>query len=182
MKALFKANFFIADIKKDLGQFSVRFEEAIINRLKFVGEKFLLNARSNSDDIFSSGLFTYLDHTGNLRSSIKYFIFKNGRLYGAKYTKAGKLAKSQDPNSDLVIRPVFTKDGKLAKKQPVYLAKEIIDKVSQEYPKGYVLLCIAGMNYAAYVESKNYDVITSSSFKVEEDLRNALDELEEKLK
>lgn len=173
MKASIKPNFSIADIGKSLELLSIRFENAIINRLQFIGEKFVLNARSNK---------TYKDHTGNLRSSIRYFILKDGRLYGAKYTKAGTLAKSQHSNSDFVIRPMFTKDGKLAKKQPVYLGEEIFDKVAQEYPKGYVLLCIAGMEYAAAVESKNFDVITSSSFIVEEDLRKALDELEEKLK
>ncbi|HZW64067.1 MAG TPA: hypothetical protein VFF23_00145 [Hanamia sp.] len=173
MKVSIKPKFFITDIEKSLGQLSVRFDEAIINRLRFIGEKFVLNARSNK---------TYKDNTGNLRSSIKYFILKNGRLYGAKYTKAGKLAKNQDPNSDFVIRPVFTKDGKLAKKQPFYLGGVILDKVAKEYPNGYVLLCIAGMEYASYVESKNLDVITASSFIVEEDLRNALDELEDELK
>lgn len=182
MKASIKPNFSIADIGKSLELLSIRFENAIINRLQFIGEKFVLNARGKSDDIFSSGRFTYMDHTGNLRSSIRYFILKDGELYGAKYTKAGTLAKSQHSNSDFVIRPVFTKDGKLAKKQPVYLGEEILNKVAQEYPKGYVLLCIAGMEYAAAVESKNFDVITSSSFIVEEDLRKALDELEEKLK
>ena len=42
-------------------------------------------------------------------------------------------------------------------------AMKFAELISQEYSKGLVLVGFAGMNYAAAVESKNYDVITGSA-------------------
>ena len=35
-------------------------------------------------------------------------------------------------------------------------------EISTEYPKGFVLIGVAGMSYAAAVEANNFDVITGS--------------------
>src|SRR6476660_8924121 len=51
-------------------------EQVLINRLQFVGEKFIVNARSND---------TYKDRTGNLRSSIGYIIVKDGDQIEEKF-------------------------------------------------------------------------------------------------
>ena len=37
------------------------------------------------------------------------------------------------------------------------------EEVALQYPEGYVLIGVAGMKYAAYVEAKNFDVITGSA-------------------
>lgn len=42
-------------------------------------------------------------------------------------------------------------------------AKEAAAEVATEYPRGYVLIGVAGMNYAAAVESKGFDVISGSA-------------------
>jgi hypothetical protein len=78
---------------------------------------------------------TYQDQTGNLRSSIGYIIAKDGHV---------------------VIENV---EGKAqGKAQAKRIAREILQKNKQ----GFVLIGIAGMGYAAAVESKGYDVITGS--------------------
>ena len=40
--------------------------------------------------------------------------------------------------------------------------QEQIEKINVKYPKGLVLIVVAGMNYAAYVEAKGYNVLSSA--------------------
>ena len=42
-------------------------------------------------------------------------------------------------------------------------AVKIVTELAHRYPKGMILVIVAGMEYAAAVESKGYDVITGSS-------------------
>lgn len=79
---------------------------------------------------------TYKDRTGNLRASIGYLILHEGTIVRENFrgkTKAG-----------------------------VEKAKAFAREMSGYYPKGYVLIGVAGMNYAAAVEAKGYDVISGS--------------------
>lgn len=101
---------------------------------------------------------TYKDQTGNLRSSIGYVILKNG----AQIVDGGFV--------------VYNTGGEGAR-----IGKKIIDQISKEYGTGYVLICIAGMDYAAAVESKGYDVITGSSKIAEADLKKAIGNISKKL-
>jgi len=78
---------------------------------------------------------TYQDQTGNLRSSIGYIIARDGNIIQENIQ--GKA------------------EGKAQ-------AKKVADEVLRENKKGFVLICVAGMEYAAAVESKGYDVITGS--------------------
>jgi hypothetical protein len=119
-----------------------RVEEAVIQRLQFIGEKFLSNARINAD---------FIDRTGNLRSSIGYVIIKNGL---------------QQSGSDWIM----IRQGK----EGIVAGKRIIDELSRKYPTGIILICVAGMEYAAAVESKGYDVITSSAFLAENDFKKMI--------
>lgn len=79
---------------------------------------------------------TYQDQTGNLRSSIGYVILKDGKVL------------SQNMSG--------TNQGRQN-------ASQATMEVGARYPKGMVLIGVAGMNYAAAVESKGYDVITGSA-------------------
>jgi hypothetical protein len=78
---------------------------------------------------------TYQDQTGNLRSSIGYIIAKDGHI--------------------------VTEDVE-GKAQGKAQAKKIAREILQENKQGFVLIGVCGMNYAAAVESKGYDVITGS--------------------
>ena len=80
-------------------------------------------------------LDTYKDQTGNLRASIGYVIVVNGKVY----------------NYDFV-------GGKLGASTGRQLAEELASKAL----KGYALIVVAGMDYAAAVESKGYDVLASA--------------------
>lgn len=78
---------------------------------------------------------TYKDQTGNLRSSIGYIIARDGNIIQENI------------------------EGKAEGRAQ---AKKIADEVLRENSKGFVLIVVAGMEYAAAVESKGYDVITGS--------------------
>ena len=78
---------------------------------------------------------TYKDQTGNLRSSIGYIIARDGNIIQENI------------------------EGKAEGRAR---AKEIANEILRENNKGFVLIVVAGMEYAAAVESKGYDVITGS--------------------
>ncbi|MCK4295180.1 MAG: hypothetical protein KAX28_00815 [Candidatus Marinimicrobia bacterium] len=78
---------------------------------------------------------TYQDQTGNLRSSIGYIIAKDG---------------------------VIIQENIEGKAEGRAHAKEVAREVLRENSKGFILIVVAGMEYAAAVESKGYDVITGS--------------------
>lgn len=158
MKASIKAKFSVADIKKHMDKIKSNFDEVILNRLSFVGEKFIINARNNH---------TYKDQTGNLTSSIGYFILKDQKIMMRVF--------------DSSTKPNLKNKNSVPKYQPRNLSNSILAEALEKFPKGFVLVGFAGMEYAAAVESKNYDVITSSAITAEKDLRKSLEELRNKL-
>ena len=86
---------------------------------------------------------TYQDQTGNLRSSIGYALFKDGQMLEQTF-----------PGGD-----VTGSGGTLAK------------WVANSYKRGYLLVVVAGMFYAQYVEAKSYDVLTGSSYTAETNIK-----------
>ncbi|MFJ1411695.1 hypothetical protein [Capnocytophaga canimorsus] len=48
------------------------------------------------------------------------------------------------------------------------LNKKLTDEISLKYPTGLVLIVVAGMNYASYVEAKNYNVLSSAELMAEQ--------------
>ncbi len=147
-----KARFTQADVDKMLREKAERIERAILSRLQYIGEKFVNNARKNH---------TYLDQTGNLTSSIAYIVLKDGTRKKDNYKKSEKGSGGEEG---------LTK------------ARAFIEELKVEFPKGYVLICVAGMNYAASVESKGKDVITASSITAKKDLEDAVAKFKNTLK
>lgn len=78
----------------------------------------------------------YKDRTGNLRSSIGYIILKDGNVIDKNF--AGN-------------------------QEGVSKGQQVANEVALQYPQGWVLIGVAGMEYAAYVEAKNFDVISGSA-------------------
>lgn len=95
----------------------------------------------------------YIDQTGNLRSSIGYAILKNGT-----------------PIKTLGFQKVKKGDEGLKK------GENLIKSVAYEFGSGYVLIVVAGMNYAAYVETKR-NVISSSEILAKQLAENILTKL-----
>ncbi len=116
-----------------LEEFQKDIDDKILQTLQYLGEEFVNKAREND---------TYKDRTGNLRSSIGYIILYNGEVVDKSFELS---EKGTDRHTGL-------------KK-----AKSFADEVALEHPKGFVLIGVAGMAYAAAVEAKSYDVITGSA-------------------
>lgn len=114
------------DIKRDIKSFQEKVENDLITILQYVGEKFVKEARNMT---WEQGGFE--DDTGNLRSSIGYFILKDG---------------------------IIINDNTEGTSQGISAAQHIFSQVEKN--NGYQLIGVAGMKYASEVESRGYNVIT----------------------
>lgn len=140
-----------SDIRKAIKQKKIAFQNAVLNRLELIGWTFVRMAREKTRDQGGFG-----DVTGNLRSSIGFAIVDHGRIKVQNYETVKK--------------------GKDGKKE----AKAFIQTLKDDFDQGYALIVVAGMGYAAAVESKGKDVITGSSLEAEKLLKRAIKELQRK--
>jgi hypothetical protein len=143
----FTAKFTLADMEKYILQQTELGAKAVLDTFKFAGEGFVRDARLNGD---------YNDITGNLRSSIGYIIMNNGKQVDLNFGEAGK-------GTDQITG--------------VAIGIDFAEQIAELYPKGLALICVAGMDYAAAVESKGRDVITGSTQELQDRLRTLLSEL-----
>lgn len=98
----------------------------------------------------------YKDQTSNLKSSI-----------GGVILKDGKPIKYQG----------FTGKGEGIKE-----GKAFINSLITDYSNGYVLILVAGMEYATYVENfHGLNVLKKTELKMQVDLRKTLNKLKKKL-
>lgn len=82
----------------------------------------------------------YTDRTGNLRSSIGYVVLENGiPIKKGGYQKVLSTATEAQAKSD-----------------------SLITSLAATYKTGLVLIVLAGMDYAVYVEAKGYNVLNSA--------------------
>ena len=81
----------------------------------------------------------YKDQTGNLTSSIGYCVLDNGNV---------------------VLESSFevVKEGKQGSQD----GRNFLHRLMAEHPTGIALIVVAGMEYAAYVEAKNLNVLDSA--------------------
>ena len=83
---------------------------------------------------------SWIDHTGNLRSSIGFAVYDHG------------LKKVQSSFQTIMGGSEGSSEG-----------KKMINNLANEYSKVYALVVVAGMNYAEYVESlESKDVLAST--------------------
>lgn len=114
-----------------------RAELIIENLLARTGEEFVKVAKSEGQ---------YDDHTGNLRSSIGYVVLKDGKPISMDFQISDKAGT----------------DKQTGKREGEQFALSL----ASLFPKGYVLICVAGMKYAAFVEAmENKDVVSLAADK-----------------
>lgn len=124
------------DIRKALRQnFADKLYRIYLRGLRIVGEKAVAYARS---------LNTYMDQTGNLRSSVGYAIYHDGRLIERNFKQT--LGGSQG---------VTEGEKHAASKVP---------------SKGFALIVVAGMDYALAVQTRGYDVLDGAEIEAEKEL------------
>lgn len=176
-----------ASLERMLNQKLENLTNAMVQRLQYVGETFVVNVRTKiSDDPvyrqairrvrnatgasltatplapvkvkkasmrghISEATVRYADDTGALTSSVGFMVLQDGKVVTSNFEGTGKKAA------------VGMATGKAA-------AMEIAAK----FTSGLTLVVVAGMQYAAAVESMGYDVLTGSSFIAERELKEAL--------
>jgi len=128
-----------------------KFVNAAIQAMGKLGMECVNHARQIPKDI------GFEDHTGNLRSSIGFKLFVDGKPVMEDYRK------------------VLNGDEGMTK------GKALADEVGQRCQSDQIMLVVtAGMEYAIYVESKGRDVITSAESLCYENLpklRTRIDEM-----
>lgn len=130
-----------------------RIDKVVIRNLQRLGEEAVIYARNRT------GAESWYDQTGNLRSSIGYVIAKDGGI-----VRRGGFSQILEGT-----------EGPTEGKQ---FAKEM----AKAYPGKYVLIVVAGMNYASYVEEmENKDVLASSSLFVERELPKMIKRIDDQI-
>ncbi|PSR54156.1 hypothetical protein AHMF7605_11805 [Adhaeribacter arboris] len=147
-----KAQFNQASINRMLEKRLEGLHNAVFSRLQLIGLEFVRNAREFGE---------YNDITGNLRSSIGFLILKDGQIVENNFQAA-------DKGTDRATG--------MARGQA--LAEEL----AARHSAGYVLIVVAGMEYAASVESKGKDVLTGSSLTAETQLQEAIQAIGAKIR
>lgn len=132
-------------IEKYLQEQIKRQERVIIRTLMYIGEQ-CLNIARNTD--------SYLDQTGNLRSSIGYVVALDGDI---RYVSNFNIIKTGTTGT--------------------HTGAQYARKLISEYPKGAVLLMVAGMSYASYVSNRGYDVLDSAELQAERLLNRLLKQM-----
>ena len=145
MKSGFTPMFTQSDIDRFVNQFVDRAEEKMYTLLQAAGEMFVRYARESG---------RYIDHTGNLRSSIGYVIVRNGKL-------ASRNFKKQDVGTE--------------GSEGVNKAEKLARELANTHNTGLVLIGVAGMEYALFVEAmESKDVITGANIKTEAWMKAAI--------
>ena len=139
-------------LEKALRQKMERSRRAMIETLCYVGEQCVNRQRKQrSPDPTSFGKKipphqpNYIDWSSNLRSSIGYVVVADGEVV--------KMSS---------FEPVNGGDEGARK------GRQFAQEIAARYPTGIVLILVAGMEYAAYVSSKSYDVLNTGVTEAEE--------------
>lgn len=129
-----------SDIRKLFDKLGERAEFVIMDLLQRTGEEFVKIARLEGQ---------YDDWTGNLRSSIGYVIVKDGKIIGKDF----KLSEKDGT------------DKQTGRREGEQLAMDLV----KTFSKGYVMIGVAGMKYAVFVEAmENKDVLTRAADKADD--------------
>jgi hypothetical protein len=100
----------------------------------------------------------YIDQTGNLRSSVGYVIARRGKIIDSDFQES-------KGGSD------GTQEG-----------RAFAEKLAEAYPDGYVLIIVAGMNYAAAVESNGKEVLSGAEEYARQKLPQMIADLKKNVK
>lgn len=140
-----KPKFKYSDIERAVNAELINIERGVLAILQRVGEEFVRDARMGID--INSGAFPkgdYTDQTANLRSSIGYFILRDGNVVTENLTGTSR---------------------------GVSAARAVLASVGKQ---GYSIVGVAGMEYASHLESMGYNVISSQNLNLIVDLSDRL--------
>lgn len=131
--------------------------DEIFSALAYMGETSLNKIRDRSSKE------SWIDHTGNLRSSVGYSIYNHGKaLMQSAFAVVKEGSKGQSEG------------------------RKMVEELASKYSNTYALVVVAAMSYADYVEAlKNKDVLASTETwargKVDEYIQKAVDKATKKI-
>ena len=126
--------------------------EEILNALAYLGEQCVTRIRDRSAQE------SWIDHTGNLRSSIGYGVYAKGKKY-MESTFESVLSGSTGSST----------------------GRRYLESLSSQYANTYALVVVAGMSYADYVEAiDSKDVLASTELWAKSEVQKYLDMAKEK--
>ena len=143
-----KPNFTKDDVRKRFDAFLNVIEKKQIARLQRLGEMCLVEARTNKG---------YMMQTGALLSSTGYEVFVDGVAIHSQFDAASGAESN-------------------AAEMGIKSGQSIAETIGKG-TKGIALVVVAGMNYAAYVEAKGYNVLSSAEHLAERELPRMLEKL-----
>ncbi len=131
--------------------------EEVLRTLKYLGEQCNRRIRDRSAEE------SWIDRTGNLRSSIGYAVFEYGK-------------KQMESAFEVVMDG---SEGEAA-------SKKYISELASEFAKAYALVVVAGMSYAEYVEAiESKDVLASTELwaraKIEDYMKRTQERAEKRI-
>lgn len=142
-----KAQFTQEQLKRRFDAFLAMVKKKQIARMQRLGEMCLIEARNNKG---------YMMQTGALLSSTGYMIFVDGVALHSQFDAASGAESNAAQNG-------------------IKAGQALAEKVGKN-TKGVALVVVAGMNYAAYVEAKGYNVLSSAEHLAQRELPRMLEE------
>ncbi len=142
-----KAQFTQEQLKRRFDAFLAMVKKKQIARMQRLGEMCLIEARNNKG---------YMMQTGALLSSTGYTIFVDGVALHSQFDAASGAESNAAQNG-------------------IKAGQALAEKVGKN-TKGVALVVVAGMNYAAYVEAKGYNVLSSAEHLAQRELPRMLEE------
>ena len=115
------------EIHKVLMKEANRVERLTIRALSYLGEQCVSRVRNRG------GNKSWYDQSGNLRSSVGYVIAYNGSII--QYSDFNQIKQGSEG---------------------VTVGKKLAEELVKRYSSDYVLVIVAGMNYAEYLSSFEY--------------------------
>lgn len=141
------------EIHETLMKEAERVEKLTIRTLSYLGEQCVSRVRDRDGDK------SWYDQSGNLRSSVGYVIAHNVSI--VQYSDFNQV-----------------KQGSEGSKAGKDLAEELVKRYSNDY----VLVVVAGMNYAEYVEAMdNKDVLASTELWAKDRIPMMLEKLKKQI-
>lgn len=128
------ADFSINQVNELLRSIPSIMKEEVIRALSYLGEQCVRRVRDRS------GKESWFDQTGNLRSSIGYAVYEQGKT---------------------VIESAFNQVAQGS--QGGSEGRRLVAELASKYAETYAMVVVAGMEYADYVEAmKGKDVLAST--------------------
>lgn len=171
--------FSMADVQKKMLEYAKEVEREIVKMLAQLGEECVNMSRASIN--IDPSAFPVDDPNFKVKKALKQRVLTKKEL--AEGLTAPKFGDYLDGKENLrnSIGYFVAVHGSFVIKSGDGEASSIANKVVSEHPEGIALIVVAGMNYAAAVEAKGYNVISSSELFAKSEIPKRLQRVKKKV-